>query len=159
MEKFGSFYKDYKKTLFTYLMRMTGDYYLAGDIMQESFTRYLENYSEKLPNAAILFAIARNALFDHSRTRGRNVQLEDDPIDGSGNPEYGLMVKQEYQHVIAAMQRLELDERDILALAISDGISYRDIAAIVGISLENVKVKVHRIRLKLKKILHKGDEK
>lgn len=159
MEKFGSFYKDHKKTLFTYLMRMTGDYYLASDIMQESFTRYLENYSEKLPNAAILFAIARNALFDHSRVRGRNVQLEDDPIDGSGNPEYGLMVKQEYQHVIAAMQRLKLDERDILALAISDGISYRDIATIVGISLENVKVKVHRIRLKLKKILHRGDEK
>lgn len=159
MEKFGSFYKDHKKTLFTYLMRMTGDYYLANDIMQESFTRYLENYSEKLPNAAVLFAIARNALFDHSRVRGRNVQLEDDPIDGSGNPEYGLMVKQEYQHVIAAMQRLKLDERDILALAISDGISYRDIATIVGISLENVKVKVHRIRLKLKKILHRGDEK
>ena len=44
------------------------------------------------------------------------------------------------------------DERDILALAISDGISYQDIAEIVGISLENVKVKVHRIRLKLKKI-------
>ena len=159
MEKFGTFYKDHKKTLFTYLMRMTGDYYLASDIMQESFARYLENYSEKLPNAAILFTIARNALFDHTRARGRNVQLEDDPIDGSGNPEYGLMVKQEYQHVIAAMQRLELDERDILALAISDGISYRDIATIVGISLENVKVKVHRIRLKLKKILHKGDEK
>ena len=159
MEKFGSFYKDHKKTLFTYLMRMTGDYYLASDIMQESFTRYLENYSEKLPNAAILFTIARNALFDHTRARGRNVQLEDDPIDGSGNPEYGLMVKQEYQHVIAAMQRLELDERDILALAISDGISYRDIATIVGISLENVKVKVHRIRLKLKKTLHRGDEK
>jgi len=159
MEKFGSFYKDQKKALFTYLMRMTGDYYLASDIMQESFTRYLENYSEKLPNAAILFAIARNALFDHSRARGRNVQLEGDPIDGSGNPEYGLMVKQEYQHVIAAMQRLELHERDILALAISNGISYRDIATIVGISLENVKVKVHRIRLKLKKILHRGDEK
>ena len=156
MEKFGSFYNDNKKTLFTYLMRMTGDYYLASDIMQESFTRYLENYTEQLPNAAILFTIARNALFDHSRVRGRNVELGEDPIDGSGNPEYGLMVKQDYQHVIAAMQRLKEDERDILALAISEGILYRDIATIVGISVENVKVKVHRIRLKLKKILHEG---
>jgi RNA polymerase sigma factor (sigma-70 family) len=85
--------------------------------------------------------------------------LGEDPIDSSGNQEYGLMVKQEYHHVLAAMQRLKEDERDILALAISDGISYRDIATIVGISVENVKVKVHRIRLKLKKILQKGDEK
>ena len=159
MEKFGSFYKDYKKTLFTYLMRMTGDYYLASDIMQESFTRYLENYTEQLPNASLLFTIARNALFDHARIRGRSVQLGEEPVDVSGNQEYGLMVKQEYQHVIAAMQRLKEGERDILALAISDGISYQDIAAMVGISVENVKVKVHRTRLKLKKILHGGDEK
>jgi len=159
MEKFGAFYNANKKTLFTYLMRMTGDYYLASDIMQESFTRYLENYAEKLPNAAILFTIARNALFDHSRVRGRSVPLGEDPIDGSDNPETGFMVKQEYRHVIAAMQKLNEDERDILALAISDGISYRDIATIVGISVENVKVKVHRTRLKLKKILHRRDEK
>jgi len=159
MEQFGAFYEDHKKVLFSYLMRMTGDYYLASDIMQESFARYLEHYAERLPNAAILFTIARNSLFDHSRVRGRNVQLAEEPVDGSGNPEYGFMVKQEYQHMLAAMQRLEQDERDILALAISDGISYRDIAVIVGISVENVKVKVHRIRLKLKNILHEGDQK
>ena len=159
MEKFGSFYKDYQKTIFNYLMRMAGDYELASDIMQESFTRYLEKYPEQLPNVSILFTIARNALFDHSRVRGRNVQLGEDPIDGSDSQEHGLMVKQEYHHVMAAMQRLNEDERDILALAISEGIAYRDIATIVGLSVENVKVKVHRIRLKLQKILQKGDEK
>ena len=158
MEQFGSFYKDNKKVLFAYLMRMTGDYYLASDIMQESFTRYLENYKGHLANASLLFTIARNALFDHSRIRNRNVQLGEDHIDGSGSQEFGLMVKQEYQHVIAAMQRLKEDERDILALAISDGISYRDVATIVGISVENVKVKVHRARYKLKKILQRGDQ-
>ena len=158
MEKFESFYTDHKKMLFTYLMRMTGDYYLAGDIMQESFTRYLERYPKQVPNASLLFTIARNALFDHSRVRGRNTRLEKDPIDGSGSQEYGLMVKQEYRQVIAAMQQLKENERDILALAISDGFSYRDIAAIADISVENVKVKVHRTRLKLKKILQMGDE-
>jgi RNA polymerase sigma-70 factor (ECF subfamily) len=158
MEKFGSFYKDHKKMLFTYLMRMTGDYYLASDIMQESFTRYLERYPKQIPSASLLFTIARNALFDHSRIRGRNTSLEKDPVDGSGTQEYGLMVKQEYRQVIASMQQLKENERDILALAISDGLSYRDIAAIVDISVENVKVKVHRTRLKLKKILQRGDE-
>jgi RNA polymerase sigma-70 factor (ECF subfamily) len=68
------------------------------------------------------------------------------------------MIKQEYRQVIGAMQKLEKNERDILALAISDGLSYRDIAAIVDISVENVKVKVHRTRLKLKKILQRGDQ-
>ena len=158
MEKLGSFYRDNKRTLFAYLMRMTGDYYLAGDIMQESFTRFLERYEGQAPKTSLLFTIARNALFDHSRNRKRNVHLEEDPIDGSGSQEYDLMIKQEYRQVIGAMQKLEKNERDILALAISDGLSYRDIAAIVDISVENVKVKVHRTRLKLKKILQGGDE-
>ena len=158
MEKLGSFYRDNKRTLFACLMRMTGDYYLAGDIMQESFTRYLERYEGQAPNASLLFTIARNALFDHSRNRKRNVHLSEDPIDGSGSQEYDLMIKQEYRQVIGAMQKLEKNERDILALAISDGLSYRDIASIVDISVENVKVKVHRTRLKLKKILQRGDE-
>jgi len=157
MEKFGSFYKDYRKTLFNYLMRMTGDYYLAGDIMQESFTRYLERYPKQVPNASLLFTIARNALFDQSRVRKRNTQIEKDPIDGSASQEDDFMVKQEYRRVLAALQGLKTDERDILALAISDGISYRDIASIAGISVENVKVKVHRTRLKLKEILQREE--
>jgi RNA polymerase sigma-70 factor (ECF subfamily) len=158
MKKFGSFYEDHKKMLFSYLMRMTGDYYLASDIMQESFTRYLECYPKQIPNASLLFTIARNAIFDHSRTRGRNTRLEKDPVDGSETQESSLMVKLEYRQAIAAMQQLKENERDILALAISDGLSYRDIAAIVDISVENVKVKVHRTRRKLKKILQRGDE-
>jgi len=68
------------------------------------------------------------------------------------------MVKQEYRQVIAALQELKEKERDILALAISDGLSYRDIAAIADISVENVKVKVHRARQKLKEILKRGDQ-
>ncbi|MEJ2730759.1 MAG: RNA polymerase sigma factor [Deltaproteobacteria bacterium] len=158
MEKFGSFYKDYEKTLFNYLMRMTGDYYLAGDIMQESFARYLENYKAHLTNASLLFTIARHALFDHSRKRERNTGLKEDPIDRSRSQEHELMVKQEHRQVLEAMQRLNPDERDVLALAISDGLSYRDVASIAGISVENVKVKVHRARHKLKKILQRGDQ-
>jgi RNA polymerase sigma-70 factor (ECF subfamily) len=158
MDKFRAFYQDHNKMLFAYLMRMTGDYFLAGDIMQESFTRCLERYGQKAPNTALLFTIARHVLFDHTRRQQRNAQPEKDPMDCSGNPEYDLMVKQEYRRILAAMQGLKENERDILALAISDGLSYRDIAFIVGISVENVKVRVHRTRIKLKKILQRGDE-
>ena len=157
MEKFGSFYKNYNKTLFAYLMRMTGDYHLASDIMQESFTRFLEHYEGKILKASLLFTIARHALFDHSRKQGRNTALKEDPIDRSRSQEQDLMVKQEYRQVLSAMQALSQDERDILALAISDGLCYRDVASIAGISVENVKVRVHRVRHKLKKILQRGD--
>lgn len=157
MEKFGSFYENYHKTLFTYLMRMTGDYHLASDIMQESFTRCLERYEGKELKGSLLFTIARHTLFDQLRNRRRNTELREDPIDPSRSQEQDLMVKLEYRQVLKALHGLNPDERDILALAISDGLSYRDVASIVGISVENVKVRVHRARHKLKKILQRGE--
>ena len=62
--KFRSFYNSYRDRLFAYLVRLTGDYYLSGDIMQESFTRFLTRYGSNSPNGALLFAIARNAALD-----------------------------------------------------------------------------------------------
>ncbi len=71
MGNFRAFYQKHRDRLFAYLMRSTGDYYLAGDILQESFTRYLEKYGEKWQNPALLFTIARNAVVDGHRKQGR----------------------------------------------------------------------------------------
>jgi RNA polymerase sigma-70 factor (ECF subfamily) len=67
------------------------------------------------------------------------------------------MVREEYRQVLAAMQTLEADERDILALAVSSQMSYREISAVTGISEANVKVKVHRARTKLRQIIQAGE--
>ena len=144
-----SFYREHKDRLFAYVMRMTGEYYLSSDIMQESFTRYFEHYGNKTESVSLLYTIARNALFDHARKQWRTTQLESDQEDCSSNQEQALMVREEYRQVLSAMQMLEKDERDILALAVSGVLSYRKIASIAGISEANVKVKVHRARLKL----------
>ena len=137
---------------------MTGDYYLSSDIMQESFTRYLEHYGNKGESISLLYTIARNTLADHGRKQGRTTQFDGDQEDNSCDQEHALMVREEYRRVLGAIQRLEKNERDILALAVSGVLSYREIASIAGISEANVKVKVHRTRLKLKKILNTGDE-
>ena len=157
MESGEEFYRAHKDKLFGYLMRMTGDYHLAGDLMQESFTRCMEHYRRQTPSTSLLFTIARNALFDHKRKQGRTIQLEGEHDDRSRNEEHALMVRDEYRRVLSAMDTLERDERDILALVISGDLSYREIASIAGISEANVKVKVHRARLNLKRILAKGE--
>jgi RNA polymerase sigma-70 factor (ECF subfamily) len=46
------------------------------------------------------------------------------------------------------MKRLEKDEREILALTLNEELKYRDIASIMGINEGNVKIRVHRARLK-----------
>ncbi len=67
------------------------------------------------------------------------------------------MVRSEYRRVLSAMQSLDEDEREILALAAGEDLTYREIASLVGISEVSVKVKVHRARLKLREKLKEGD--
>lgn len=52
-----------------------------------------------------------------------------------------------------ALQQLDDEEKDILVLAVSSGLSYRKIAEMTGNREANIKVKIHRTRLKLKQIL------
>jgi RNA polymerase sigma-70 factor (ECF subfamily) len=134
-------------------MRTSGDYDLSGDIMQESFTRYLARYGKGEPSAPLLFRIARNALTDHRRKSKRNTPLRDENEPSGENPEHHLMVRDEYRRTLSAMQHLDEVERDFLSLVVSSDLSYREIAEIHRTSEQNVKVRVHRARVKLRGIL------
>ena len=157
MKRFRAFYSKHKDGFFAYLMRCTADYYLASDIMQESFTRYLERYGRDADNAALLYTIGRHLIYDNARRQSRNAQVQPERNPGVEDPEHHLMVRDKYRRVLAAMSQLNDDERDILALAVSSGLSYREIASVTGISEANVKVKIHRSRLKLRKIIQAGE--
>lgn len=158
MEKYGTFYQKNKDKLFGYLMRLTGDYQLSGDIMQESFTRILAHYGSKSQNISLLFTIARNAVLDHIRRKENSKEEWGEPEDKTIDPEQQVLVREKYKKVLGALQRLEKEERDILALVVSSELRYRDIAVISGISEASVKVKVHRARTKLRKILKMGEK-
>ncbi len=157
VRKFGAFYNKHKDMFFAYLMRSTGDYYLAGDIMQESFTRCLERYGKDSQSASLLYTIGRNLIYDNARKQKRNAQLETDRNNLIDDHEHYLMVREQYRQVLSAMQTLKTDERDILALTVSSQLSYREISSVTGISEANVKVKVHRARAKLRKIIQAGE--
>jgi RNA polymerase sigma-70 factor (ECF subfamily) len=146
VDTFRSFFRTQRKKLFGYLMRLTGNYQLASDIMQESFARYLEHYGPRTQNVSLLFTIARNLVWDNARKKTNNKELEQ------------LLVRESYRNVLSAMQKLKKGQRDLLALTVSSDLSYREIANILGISEANVKVKVHRARILLKKLLQTGDD-
>jgi len=152
------FYENHTGKIFSYLMRMTaGDYELSRDIMQESYTRHLEHYGQENRSLSLLYTIARNALIDHERRMRGREPVREEYRDDSGNQEHSFMVREEYRRVLSGFRRLEKDEKDILNLVVSGDLSYRQIASIVGISEANVKIKVHRSRIKLKRILEEGD--
>ena len=157
MNSFRDFYNDNKDRLFGYLLRRTGDYHLAADISQESFTRYLERYSKRELSLSLLFTIGRNLLYDNSRRQRPTIPYEEEQHGDDTDEESAFLIREESRRVLKALQQLDPEETDVLSLAVSSGLSYREIAEMTGTSEANIKVKIHRSRLKLKKILCKGE--
>lgn len=67
MHKFRQFYIDNGDKLFGYLLRKSGNTHLAADLVQETFTRYLERYRNREQSPALLFTIGRNLFYDQMR--------------------------------------------------------------------------------------------
>jgi RNA polymerase sigma-70 factor (ECF subfamily) len=154
MYRFKKFYTDNGDKLFGYLLRKTGNTYLAADLAQETFTRYLEQYRNGEQSVALLFTIGRNLFYDHVRQQPRG-ELKPDELDGNllSQPEESYSAKQKTSKIIKAMQQLGDEERDILSLIVSSSMRYEEIAALRKCTVANVKVMVHRARKKLKKLL------
>lgn len=157
MDEYGLFYRNWRGKILNYLVRMTGDCGLADEIAQEAFARHLEHYGKEEPSVPLLYRIARNLFLDEVRRRKRCRASGPETREPLLDAERHLAIRSEYRRVLLAMESLADDERDILSLAISGELTYREIAVLAGISETHVKVKVHRARLKLKKILQEGE--
>lgn len=158
VKKYRQFYDDYKTKLFRYLMFRSGDYEVARDIMQESFTRHYQNSrgSSGL-SAAFLFTIARNALVDYQRHENSSTLIQDYTPQPSQDLETGLISQDESQSVTDAFNKLSRADREILTQVVSS-LSYKQIAEIQGLSEANIKVRVHRARLRLRESINKGEK-
>lgn len=157
MEILKEFYNDNKDRFFGYLLRRTGDYQLAADTLQESFARYIERYSKKEPSVSLLFTIGRNILNDNFRSRRPTVSFEEERHNGANDLESAFQVREDSRRVLKAIQQLDPEDADVLSLVVTSGLSYREIGSLTGITEANVKVKIHRSRIKLRKILHTGE--
>ena len=157
MNRFRQFYMEYGNKLFAYLFRKSGNRHLAADLVQESFTRYLERYPRGEENVRLLFTIGRNLFYDDRRYQQRFCH-DEEVLEGAGiGQEERYLAQEQSQLLLAAMARLSDEERDILSLASGGDLCYRDIALLHRLSEANVKVKVHRARQKLKAMMQEQD--
>jgi len=159
IKKYRAFYEDYKTKLFRYLMFRCGDSEVSRDIMQESFTRHYQNSkSSSGLSPTFLFTIARNALIDHQRHENNYTLIQDYAPQPSQDLETSLILQDESQIVTDAFNKLSREDREILTLVVSS-LSYRQIGKIQGLSEANIKVRVHRARLRLRESINNGEEK
>lgn len=154
MADLETYYRTNRDRLYGYLLRLCANADLAADLTQDAFLRYASRYGHDRVEAPLIYRIARNLLIDAYRKRKPDSELSEFLMDDRNNPEQDATVQSDFRRTLEALQRLKPEDRDILALVSgNDELGYGDIARIMGISEGNVRIRVHRARVRLREIL------
>ncbi|MBK9246844.1 MAG: RNA polymerase sigma factor [Ignavibacteria bacterium] len=150
---FQMLYRYHSQSVYRFCLRMVGEQNTAQDAFQETFIKVFEHRSEFRGDhfPAWLFIIARRVCLNHLRSQKKHDEF-DEEIHGEvtymRESDFGMKMCVE-----KALLMLPVQLREAAILREYEGYSYQEIASIVGIDLSLAKVRVHRARLLLKKIL------
>jgi RNA polymerase sigma factor (sigma-70 family) len=140
-----------------YLRRlMAGDNATADDLAQETFLAAFQKISSWRGMAKFstwLHTIAYRKFLDYKRKHQRQVIMAEVPDAGQDD-------RQALEDEIMAQRLMGLlnpEDRAVLTLAYTVGMSHAEIATVVDQPLGSVKARIHRARLKLNKWLQDND--
>lgn len=146
----GLLFERHHARLFAFLARLTGDPVAAEDLVQDIFVRMLKyraTYQDGCPFVTWLFRIARNARADYFRRRPPFGPLSPatlDTPDPGASPWRQLTASRDHDRLRRALMMLPEDRRELIVLARYDGMKHDQIAALLGIGVGTVKVRIHR---------------
>jgi RNA polymerase sigma factor (sigma-70 family) len=150
---------------FNYARWLTKNDADAEDVVQDAYVRALRFFSSLRGEdaRAWLFAIVRNTWYGRFPRRAGSPVITaadedaDNRADGSLDPEAQLIQQQTVEQVRQALETLPTDFREVLVLRELEGLSYKEIAAIVGIPLGTVMSRLARARERLAGVLAMND--
>lgn len=151
---FHGLFERYSPDVYRFALYLSGDPALAEDIVQETFVRAWVTPGDIRGGTvkAYLLMIARNLYRDELKRTARQVALDDTRPDMKPGPEAVAAGRLELAAVLKTLQALAEIDRAALLMSVQDGLSYAEIAATLDLSVAAVKVKIHRARLRLKRI-------
>ncbi len=153
-EALTQLYRRYSQRIYTYCRKITGDNYVAEDLLQETFVKLLDSgrqgrVIENFP--AYLMTIARNLCLSHkARSVRQFVPVEDFHLTARDVP---YEQKELLQLIQTALELLPEQYREAFVLREYNGLSYLEIADVIGESIDVVKVRIFRAKKKLRDVL------
>jgi RNA polymerase sigma-70 factor (ECF subfamily) len=146
---------------FNYARWLTRNDAEAEDVVQDACVRAVRFFPSLREDDARpwLFAIVRNTWYSRiSRRAGvaEAIPLDnttDEPVDGALDPEERLLRQQSVARVRGALEQLPADFREVLVLREIEGMSYKEIAAVVRVPIGTVMSRLARARDRLASVL------
>jgi len=164
---------EHRSRIYRYLLSMTRDPDAAEDLTQETFLRALRGLGSLRERAALvswLYRLATNVFLDRVRAQARRPVAYMEGQDGGDTdlieriPDPAARVDrlveqaQMSECVRGFVDELPDDYRAAILLHDAHGLSSREIAEILGVSVATSKIRIHRGRARLRAALGEGCE-
>lgn len=162
---FENLFRRWKDPVYGYILRMVGEEALAGDLVQEVFIRVMraaKNYNHRGRLRQWLFTIAANLVADHARRQKRRREvLVEEPATLDANPRNALRAlpheafsSGELREVVqVALGKLPPEQRSVLLMRQYADLTFREIAALEGCSINTALSRMRYALGNMRKIL------
>ena len=169
---FEQLMNQYQKPVYNLAYRMCGNADDAFDLSQEAFLnawKGLKGFQFQSSFSTWLYRLTSNVCLSYLRSKKRKsavslVFLDDEEeeqeweiADSAPLPEEQTISKEERRQVESALNSLEVEYREALALSVYSGLSYQQIAEIQGVQEGTVKSRIFRAREKIRRIIQSGN--
>lgn len=162
---FEELVRRYQKAVFKVAYRMVGHKEEAEDLAQEVFVHVYKKISYFDPAKRFkpwLYRVAVNACISRLRSKKKVVFLSfDDTLTGSGDgdtsrylsPDRCIEIQELRQEIHQAVLQMPENYRAMIVLRYQLDLTNTEIAEVLGITKENVEVRMHRAHKHLRRIL------
>lgn len=168
--EFDEIYETYASRVLNLAYRLTGDEETARDLTQEIFIKvyeHLDSFEQRSDIFTWIYRIAANHVMNHLKKEKRRrllglldrripdvlAETGGEPVFDAPSPDPTAQKKLEDAErarvVWGAVRALPAEYRVPLVLYHYDGMSYKDIAETLGLSLSAVETRIHRAKKKL----------
>lgn len=138
----------FERPLITYTVRLTGDLETARDVVQDTFLKLWQADMAELDGrlAPWLYRVCRNRAVDVLRKDGRMIRMDDEHLEGRSatdrpsSPRQGAVGT---TRLMSLMHTLPERQQEILRLKFQGGLSYRQIADVMDLTVSNVGFLLH----------------
>ncbi|MHB8491305.1 MAG: RNA polymerase sigma factor, partial [Solirubrobacteraceae bacterium] len=166
-QAFAALYDRHGPRIYGFCLHLLCSGHDAADATQETFIRLLQRLpamsGQEVNFIAYALRTARNVCYDMIEVARRVSPVEEtpegaaeDPADADVQPERSLLLSAQREDVRRACAALPARQREVLALREVEGLSYAEIAAIIGIKPNAVAQLISRARIGLRDLLRGG---
>lgn len=155
-------WQDIEKHLRPFVARRLADPNDVGDVLQDIYVRIQAGVAELRDTERFgpwVYRVARSALIDHLRSRARHPLAANAPAEQAELPappsdeEEGNAERELAQHMAVFVAALPSPYREAITLTELQGMTQKDAAEMLGISLSGMKSRVQRGRRQIQQML------